>query len=486
MSIVSDSSQEASNAAISTCLTPVSSPNLFLKAELSDLQNSNLFGNSQQDLLKPVPSSSAEQSQKRRSSSRSIKRKKFDDELVESSLIKSSRARPQNVAFPVLPTTTSLSLPNIVASPNTSIATNVIQPDINQSLALDKRKPRPAQKRIKKPKTNQANLNKDVSRWKPTDDFMLILSVQQTNDLEAVHRGVKFSSKFSLRDVQERWYALLYDAAISKAALFAIKQLSRDVLAQVQSKVLFSAEEEKLIASIPSDQGTLETFQQLLDSNASVFLPSRTAKVLHNHWATMKQYNLLQDYGDLPPLLPDDIPTFSDNEEQIDDADLQDSKDGTLDEEISGVHRKHLQEIKQLENEVPKWQVLVDCITGVSLPEFDSKTLAVMKGRIIRYLIQSQTATFGRSAKDNRVDIDLSLEGPAWKVSRRQGVIKLDSNGDFYLINEGKKPVYIDGKPVLAGNKYKLSNDSVIEITVLRFVFIMNSEAIAALRSKST
>ncbi|GBM20012.1 Microspherule protein 1 [Araneus ventricosus] len=123
-------------------------------------------------------------------------------------------------------------------------------------------------------------------------------------------------------------------------------------------------------------------------------------------------------------------------------------------------------------------------IAGVSLPEFDSKTLAVLKGRIVRYLIQSREVTFGRSAKDNNVDIDLSLEGPSWKISRRQGVIKMDTNGDFYIINEGKKPIFIDGKPVLTGNKYKLSNNSVIEIAVLRFVFIVNLEAIAALRSK--
>lgn len=38
----------------------------------------------------------------------------------------------------------------------------------------------------------------------------------QTNDLTAVHLGVKFSCRFTLREVQERWYALLYDPVISK------------------------------------------------------------------------------------------------------------------------------------------------------------------------------------------------------------------------------------------------------------------------------
>jgi len=73
--------------------------------------------------------------------------------------------------------------------------------------------------------------------------------------------------------------------------------------------------------------------------------------------------------------------------------------------------------------------------------------------------------TLGRATKDNQIDVDLSLEGPAWKISRRQGMIKLRGNGDFYIANEGKRPIYIDGKPILNGNKQRLSNNSVVEVT---------------------
>lgn len=72
----------------------------------------------------------------------------------------------------------------------------------------------------------------------------------------------------------------------------------------------------------------------------------------------------------------------------------------------------------------------------------------------------------GRCTKDHTVDVDLSLEGPAWKVSRRQGTIRLRNNGDFFLSSEGKRPIFVDSRPILAGNKMKLNNNSVIEVTI--------------------
>ncbi len=47
-------------------------------------------------------------------------------------------------------------------------------------------------------------------------DILSTCTTLQTNDLTAVHLGVKFSCKFTLREVQERWYALLYDPVLSK------------------------------------------------------------------------------------------------------------------------------------------------------------------------------------------------------------------------------------------------------------------------------
>lgn len=82
--------------------------------------------------------------------------------------------------------------------------------------------------------------------------------------------------------------------------------------------------------------------------------------------------------------------------------------------------------------------------------------------------------TLGRATKDNQIDVDLSLEGPAWKISRRQGIIKLRNNGDFFIANEGKRPFYVDGKAILAGNKQKLNNNSVVEVSCGKLISYKN------------
>lgn len=121
-------------------------------------------------------------------------------------------------------------------------------------------------------------------------------------------------------------------------------------------------------------------------------------------------------------------------------------------------------------------------------PEFDNQTLAVLRGRLVRYLMRSREVmfecenwgkdgtyslivlkfqiTFGRTTKEQGVDVDLTLEGPAYKVSRKQGTIKLRSNGDFFISNEGKRPIYIDGMPLLSGSKNRINNNCVIEVVL--------------------
>lgn len=415
---------------------------------------------------------------KRRSSSRSIKRKKFDDELVESSLVKSST----RVKGPPLmePLRCAGSEPSSSEKKKITKSGGTLTPPLTMML-----NPTPMAKRVKKSK-QPLHVTKDLGRWKPTDDLLLINAVLQTTDLTSVHLGVKFSCRFTLREIKERWYSLLYDPVISKLAWQAMRQLHPEAIAAIQSKALFSQNEEALLSKIGStSQPKLDTFQDLLNKHPGVFHSSRTPKSLLVHWQLLKQYYLLDDQSVQPLPKGDQILNFSDAEQMIDDAKLKESRDEVLENELMVSDRHQKREIRQLEQELPRWQVLVDNITGMSMPDFDNQTLAALRGRMVRYLMRSREITLGRATKDKQIDVDLSLEGPAWKISRKQGIIKLKNNGDFFIVNEGRRPIYIDGRPVLSGNKWKLNNNSVVEIAGLRFVFLINLELISLIKAEA-
>lgn len=467
---------------------------------------SNVFSSSIQNL--PIE---IQNDQKRRSSSRSIKRKRFDDEIVEYSIgipqsqqSRFGRPRTQSQSYvttvanldtatPAAATATTPAAsasdtpPHTVAVNTPTLQTPSIMPLPGQHIT-DKRKALKSNKKSKKPgrPPNQV-ATKDLGRWKPIDDLALIIGIQQTNDLRTVHRGTKFSCKFTLQEMQARWYTLLYEEPISRIAVAAMRNLHPESVESVQSRALYTVQEEELLGTIKStDNPKLETFQELLDKNASIFYSARTAKSLQNHWQLMKQYQLLPDQV-VKPLFNDDQPlSFSDAEELILDSELIDNKDDAIEVELALADRRNKREIRQLENELGRWNVLVDSLTGAGVtPEFDGQTLAILRGRLVRYLMRSKEITFGRDTKDFVVDVDVSLEGPACKVSRKQGTIKLRSNGDFFISNEGKRPIFIDGSPLLCGNKTRLANNCVVEITGLRFVFLVNYDLINAIRHES-
>lgn len=107
-------------------------------------------------------------------------------------------------------------------------------------------------RRNKKGRQQNQVATKDLGRWKPTDDLALIIGVQQTNDLRTVHLGTKFSCRFTVQELQQRWYALLYDQAVSRVAVSAMRNLHPDMVAAVQDRALWSTQEEQILSSVKS------------------------------------------------------------------------------------------------------------------------------------------------------------------------------------------------------------------------------------------
>lgn len=156
------------------------------------------------------------------------------------------------------------------------------------------------------------------------------------------------------------------------------------------------------------------------------------------------------------------------------------SIEGTLDQQLNHeisqsdkeyrrrLHRK----LRMVGEEARRWTCIVEAVTEKPIIDRQSKNaLATLTGTRSRFLIKEKEATFGRKSSIIKPDIDLSCEGPVFRVSRLQGCIRLTDGGQFVITNWGKQPIYVDGAVVLTKEELLLSNDAMITICGLTFRF---------------
>eukprot|EP00035_Acanthoeca_spectabilis_P022257 m.442811 g.442811 ORF g.442811 m.442811 type:complete len:565 (-) comp18863_c0_seq1:123-1817(-) len=452
-----------------------------------------------------------------RKSSRSHKRKKFDDEILASSYSDKRKRKDDDddadIFEEVIP---KRSRSGASKTARTASGDSQYNPVAAAATATAHPPGSPARGKGQRPPP----LKGDVAslRWSPEDDYRLVINVCQTPDPMVIFHSVKFTRQFTLRDIKERWFGILYDTDVCRQVCAGIAVLDEEEKRLYRNEVMYSAAEENELRSIrpgPDNEiPPLEQFVTLLHKRSNVFALGRTAAALRVHWTRMQHMHLLNSdpscgrIGRMMQGTPAAAKaaaaamkgqagySFSDACRQLTPktvAALQSAATADpaaqrhIDRELEVVDRKNKRKIRKLEHQIALWRSFDDL--GIKLPSlsssFDDTTLAILRGTKLEYHMRSRQIIAGRKTDGAEVDVDLSIEeaSPS-RISRAQFLVKLRHDRHFYLTNLGKRPTYVNGQPVLRGARCRLFANSVIEICSVAVLFTVNDDLMRALRAE--
>ncbi|VDK48218.1 unnamed protein product [Anisakis simplex] len=339
-----------------------------------------------------------------------------------------------------------------------------------------------------------ANVLESLKKWTATDDLQLVVAVQHTCSLQAVRIHVNFSRPFTLSEIEERWYELLYDEAVSSIARKRMYDLPAETIRSIQSRTVFNIREHQILFRIPSTApNQISTFEQVLKEHSKSFHHARTAEVLLEHWRKMKSWHLLIDQNGVTSANEKEASALF-YMERNKDINLAGDWQLSVNEarSSSGLSRTDRDTVTSTnhwgEIVTSRWppspRVNVEAVSGVwNEAQMGEGVWAVLKGRLMRYAIRGKRVLIGRNTAKHEVDVNLKLEGPAARISRKQALLKChtdESTGSVqcFINNVGKRPIFVDGKTVLEGSKARVFNNSVIEVANIRLVFVVNSNPI--------
>lgn len=342
---------------------------------------------------------------------------------------------------------------------------------------------RPKIKRLRRLRPPLLSVARNMGKFKPQDDFLLIQGVLQLNDLGEVKNLTKFTRGFTLKELKERWYAILYDGPISKLIYKNIKKLHVDDVLRLKRLAPYSNQENKLLIEINSQPKSNEFFKNFLLENKTKLYDSRSPESLETQWQLLKDLQLLTDQKTNTVNDNDSLEiTFNELEDRLNDEVILNNvevNEPDEDSEMARSYSKVLHEIKRAEADLFLWQILVDKITKRENPFVEADTLAILFSEQIEYQMKKKQIILGRSRSNDKIDIDLSLIKLDKRVSRVQCSICHVQSDLFYLSNRGKLTVFIDGKPVLVGCKLLVHDKSLIEVGDITMMFLVNYSIIS-------
>ncbi len=283
-----------------------------------------------------------------------------------------------------------------------------------------------------------------LDAWPAIDDALLKLAVESGVALEALageHACVEFSKKWSLAQVSARWRAMLYDDAFSRACVARCDALDRRVV------------EEAIEARCDAGGAPLsEILKSAGFEAASARLGCATDDEDEDEKDGMK------------------TPRFAEVEQAILRSDLvsavANGKGGEGREKaLRGRDSGELRKIEALERSAQAASARLATAKGA---------LAELVGTHTTFAIDKNEVVIGRSTEDLKVDVDLSLEGNATKISRQQAFLKLRWNGEFALRNVGRRPIWCNNAPITTGQRCVLAPHTLIEVGGMRLLFVPN------------
>ncbi|KAK6730712.1 hypothetical protein RB195_007277 [Necator americanus] len=297
----------------------------------------------------------------------------------------------------------------------------------------------------------------ELRRWTAADDVALVTAVTHVHDLRAAYGSIKFSRPYSMEDIEERWYQLMYDDTLSRQAKKRMNELPVEEILRIQSRTAFTVREEELLRSLDIGNNSCPDramMEELIKKYPEDFHSARTPQSLLDHW------HILNSYGVLTPGPQSGIIDWELLERTYDLT-------GRVNfDETRALNAAAAYDVREQEFA----RVVVQPVTGICSPATDVR--ATLRGRVVRYLVRTDRVVLGRSTPRDPVDLDLALEGPAEKVSRKQAVIARDpASGQFEMTNVGARTIFVDGKALGTNNRTRLVDNSIVQIAIIRLVF---------------